>query len=130
MCRAFDWENDDRLRRMLSNNHAQVEVAELSLEEARTVLGGALHCRAVLSSANWNSYASIKPFSPSWMQFRPDHNADVSHGEGTPLIGTGTPQTAGRGCACGTIAGSVGEVINLLSDEIARTQQLCSAREA
>jgi hypothetical protein len=38
VCRAFDWENDDRLRRMLSNNHAQVEVAELSLEEARAVL--------------------------------------------------------------------------------------------
>ena len=38
VCRAFDWENDHRLRPMVSKNHAQIEVAEFSLDEVRTVL--------------------------------------------------------------------------------------------
>jgi hypothetical protein len=38
VCRTFDWENDNRLRRMLSNHHAQIDVTELSLAEVRVVL--------------------------------------------------------------------------------------------
>ncbi|MGP1664920.1 MAG: hypothetical protein ACTS5I_03190, partial [Rhodanobacter sp.] len=38
VCRAFDWENDHRLRRMLAEGHAKVEVTELSPDEVKTVL--------------------------------------------------------------------------------------------
>jgi hypothetical protein len=38
VCRAFDWENDHRLRQILAKEHAKVEVAEFSLDEIKTVL--------------------------------------------------------------------------------------------
>jgi hypothetical protein len=38
ICRAFDWENDHRLRRMVSKQHARIEVSELVPEEVKTVL--------------------------------------------------------------------------------------------
>lgn len=38
VCRAFDWENDHRLRRLLSENHTKVEVSEFSFDEVKTVL--------------------------------------------------------------------------------------------
>jgi hypothetical protein len=38
VCRSFDWDNDHRLRRLLSGKHAKVEVAEFSSEEVKTVL--------------------------------------------------------------------------------------------
>lgn len=38
VCRAFDLENDLRLRRLLSEKHTKVEVAELSADEAKGVL--------------------------------------------------------------------------------------------
>jgi hypothetical protein len=36
--RTFDWENDHRLRQIVSKNHAKVEVTELSPEEVHAVL--------------------------------------------------------------------------------------------
>jgi len=38
VCRAFDWENDHRLRRLLSGKHTKVEVAEFSPDEVKAVL--------------------------------------------------------------------------------------------
>lgn len=38
ICRAFDWENDHRLRRMVSGQHARIEVSELTADEVKTVL--------------------------------------------------------------------------------------------
>lgn len=38
VCRAFDWDNDHRLRRLLSEKHMKVEVAEFSQDEVKTVL--------------------------------------------------------------------------------------------
>ena len=38
VCRAFDWENDHRLRRLLSEKHMKIEVAEFSHDEVKTVL--------------------------------------------------------------------------------------------
>ena len=38
VCREFDWQNDYRLRRLLSNQHAKVEVGEFSAEEVKAVL--------------------------------------------------------------------------------------------
>ncbi|MEI7901659.1 MAG: hypothetical protein WCK89_15510 [bacterium] len=38
VCRTFDWENDHRLRRLLSEKHTKVEIAELSADEAKGVL--------------------------------------------------------------------------------------------
>lgn len=47
VCRAFDWENDHRLRRMLSEQHTKVEVAEFSPDELKAVLS-AEHFRTEL----------------------------------------------------------------------------------
>lgn len=38
VCRAFDWENDHRLRRMLSEKHMKVEVAAFSPDEVKNLL--------------------------------------------------------------------------------------------
>jgi hypothetical protein len=38
VCRAFDWENDHRLRQILAKEHAKVEVVEFSLDEIKTVI--------------------------------------------------------------------------------------------
>jgi ATPase family associated with various cellular activities (AAA) len=38
VCRAFDWENDHRLRRMRSEKHTKVEVGVLSLDEVKNLL--------------------------------------------------------------------------------------------
>ena len=38
VCRTFDWENDHRLRRMLSERHAKVEVAEFTPDDVKAVL--------------------------------------------------------------------------------------------
>lgn len=38
VCRAFDWANDHRLRRLLSDKTAKVEVTEFSVDEVKNVL--------------------------------------------------------------------------------------------
>ncbi len=38
VCRAFDWENDHRLRRMVPTQHAKIEVTEFTPEEVKVVL--------------------------------------------------------------------------------------------
>ena len=39
VCRAFDWQNDSRLRQLMPpDSQAQVEVAEFTVEEVRTIL--------------------------------------------------------------------------------------------
>ena len=38
VCRAFDWENDHRLRRLLANDAAQISVTDFSLDEVKEVL--------------------------------------------------------------------------------------------
>lgn len=38
VCREFDWENDHRLRRMLSGENAKIEVTEFSPDEVKAVL--------------------------------------------------------------------------------------------
>jgi ATP-dependent Clp protease ATP-binding subunit ClpA len=40
VCREFDWQNDHRLCRLLSDQHVKVEVGEFSPDEVRTVLEG------------------------------------------------------------------------------------------
>ena len=41
VCRAFDWKNDSRLRRLMPDSHAQVDVIEFTVEEVTTILGDA-----------------------------------------------------------------------------------------
>ena len=38
VCRAFDWENDHRLRRLLAKDAAQISVTDFSLDEVKEVL--------------------------------------------------------------------------------------------
>ncbi len=38
VCRAFDWKNDHRLRKLLPDSNAQVEATEFAIEEVRTIL--------------------------------------------------------------------------------------------
>ena len=38
VCRAFDWENDHRLRRLLAKEAAQISVTDFSLDEVKDVL--------------------------------------------------------------------------------------------
>jgi hypothetical protein len=129
VCRAFDWENDHRLRRMLSNHHAQVEVGELSLDEVRTVLS-AEHC-------------SIELFAPRQRELlRLPQNLSLFLDAGFDPTTAPTFLTAKElfdrywdakrravAVRAAPLPDQWAEVINLLSDEMARTQQLSVPRE-
>ena len=41
VCRGFDWENDHRLRSIVTEQHSKVDVAEFPLDEAMRILGTA-----------------------------------------------------------------------------------------
>ena len=41
VCRMFDWKNDSRLRRLMPDSHAQVDVAEFSVDEVKTIIADA-----------------------------------------------------------------------------------------
>ena len=41
VCRAFDWENDSRLRQLMPDSHAQVDVTEFTVDEVKTILSDA-----------------------------------------------------------------------------------------
>jgi hypothetical protein len=44
ICRIFDWENDHRLRRMISEQHNRVEVTEFTPDEVKAVLSEGGYC--------------------------------------------------------------------------------------
>src|SRR5262249_13684930 len=124
VCRAFDCENDHRLRRILSNNHAQVEIAELALEEVRTVLS-AEHFR-------------IELFPPRQLELlRLPQNLSLFLDAGFDPTSAPKFNTAkelfdrywnvNRRAVASRVAPLPGqwvEVVSLLCDEMARTQQL------
>ena len=41
VCRMFDWKNDSRLRQLMPDSHAQVDVTEFSVDEIKTILADA-----------------------------------------------------------------------------------------
>ena len=41
VCRTFDWKNDSRLRQLMPDSHAQVDVAEFSVDEVKTIIADA-----------------------------------------------------------------------------------------
>ena len=41
VCRAFDWKNDSRMRRLLANEHTQVDVTEFTVDDVKTLLARA-----------------------------------------------------------------------------------------
>ena len=41
VCRTFDWKNDSRLRQLMPDSHAQVDVAEFSGDEVKTIIADA-----------------------------------------------------------------------------------------
>jgi hypothetical protein len=129
VCRAFDWENDHRLRRMLSNNHAQVEVTELSLEEVRNVLSA--------------DHFPVELFSPRQLELlRLPQNLslflDAGFGPTTAPTFYTAKELFDRYWDAKRLAVTLRaaplpdqwtEVVNLLCDEMARTQQLSVPRE-
>ena len=38
VCRAFDWKHDSRLRQLMPDSHAQVDVTEFTVDEVKTIL--------------------------------------------------------------------------------------------
>ena len=41
VCREFDWQNDSRLRRLLPDSHAQVDVTQFTIDEVKRILDDA-----------------------------------------------------------------------------------------
>ena len=41
VCRAFDWKNDSRLRKLMPDSYAQVDVTEFTVDEVKTILNAA-----------------------------------------------------------------------------------------
>ena len=41
VCRTFDWKNDSRLRQLMPDSHAQVDVAEFPVDEVKTIIADA-----------------------------------------------------------------------------------------
>ena len=65
VCRAFDWKNDSRLRKLIPNTQAQVDVTEFPVDEVRNNSGRCrLRSGAVSKNANW-SFCSFLRTCPS-----------------------------------------------------------------
>ena len=41
VCRAFDWKNDSRLRKLMPDSHAQVDITEFTVDEVKAILNAA-----------------------------------------------------------------------------------------
>ena len=41
VCREFDWKNDSRLRQLMPDSHAQIDVTEFTADEVKMILNGA-----------------------------------------------------------------------------------------
>ena len=66
VCRAFDWENDSRLRQLMPDSYAQVDVTEFTVDEVKTILSDADFDPGVVSGATVGTpAASTEPVTIS-----------------------------------------------------------------
>lgn len=129
VCRHFDWENDPRLRSIVAESHAKVEVAELSSAEATRILGGA-GFQAELFDASQIELLRLPQNLSLFLDagFNP---------KSTPRFNTAkelfdrywTEKHARVNERARPIPDQWGETIRLLCDQMTRTQQLSMLRE-
>jgi hypothetical protein len=129
VCRAFDWQNDHRLRRMLSEKHTKVEVNEFSIDEVKAVLS-AEHFRSELFQLRQLELLRL----PQNLAFFLDAGFDPTE---SPKFNTAKElfdrywdaKRQAVTTRVGRLADQWLNVIQLLCEEMTRTQQLFVARE-
>ena len=130
VCRAFDWENDSRLRQLMPpDSQAQVEVAEFTVEEVKTILTDAGFDPTLFQPRQLELLRL-----PQNLSLFLDVGFDVAH---APAFGTANVLfdrywEAKRQSVADQVAPSPDrwlDVIETLCDEMAAVQQLSVARE-
>ena len=130
VCRAFDWQNDSRLRQLMPpGSQAQIEVAEFTVEEVKTILADANFDPARFVPRQLDLLGL-----PQNLSLFLEAGFDVSH---TPVFGTAKALfdrywDAKRQSVADQVAASPDpwlEVIETLCDEMTAAQQLSVAKE-
>ena len=130
VCRAFDWENDSRLRQLMPpDSQAQVEVAEFTIDEVKTILTDAGFDPPLFQPRQLELLRL-----PQNLSLFLDAGFDVAH---VPAFGTANVLfdqywEAKRQSVADQVAPSPDrwlDVIETLCDEMAAVQQLSVARE-
>ena len=129
VCRAFDWKNDPRLRQLMPDSHAQVDVTEFTVVEVKTILADAGFDPAVFQERQLRLLQL-----PQNLFFFLDAGFDASR---APAFSTATELfgrywTEKRQLAEERVAPSPGqwmEVVEILCDEMTSTQQLSVSKE-
>ena len=130
VCRAFDWQNDSRLRQLMPpGSQAQVEVAEFTIEEVKTILVDAGFDPALFVPRQLELLRL-----PQNLSLFLDAGFDVSR---TPVFGTAKVLfdrywDAKRQSVADQVSASSDrwlEVIETLCDEMTAAQQLSVAKE-
>lgn len=129
VCRAFDWENDHRLRRMLSEKHTKVEVAEFSLDEVKDVLAAErfrtelfhlrqLELMRLPQNLSFFLEAGFDPATPPKFNTAKELFDRYWDAKRRAVAGRSAP-----------LPDQWSQIIQLLCDEMTRTQQLYVLRE-
>ena len=129
VCRAFDWENDSGLRRLMPEAAAQVGVGEFPVDEVKTIL-----TRAGFDAALFRSRQVALLRLPQNLSLLLDANFDTAS---TPTFSTATQlfdrywQEKRRAVAerISSVSDHWMEVMRTLCDLMTATQQLSAPRE-
>ena len=129
VCRAFDWKNDPRLRRLLPDSQVQVDVTEFTVDEVKTILVGAGFDPALFRERQLNLLRL-----PQNLSLFLEAGFNTSY---APAFGTATELfdrywTEKRQSAAARVAPLPDqwmEVMEILCDEMTSSQQLSVPRE-
>ena len=127
VCRAFDWKNDSRLRQLMPDSYAQVNVNEFTVEEVKTILADARFNPALFPKRQLELLRL-----PQNLSLFLEAGFDASR---TPEFGTATKLfdhywDKKRQMVAGRVKQDRWmEVMKTLCDEMTSTQQLSVAKE-
>ena len=129
VCRAFDWKNDPRLRRLLPDSQVQVDVTEFTVDEVKAILVGAGFDPALFQERQLNLLRLPQNLS---LFLEAGFNTSYAPGFGTATELFDRYWTEKRQSAAVRVAPSPDqwmEVMEFLCDEMTSSQQLSVPRE-
>ena len=128
VCREFDWQNDYRFRRLLSDQHAKVQVGEFSTDEVTTVLE-AEGFRMNLFQSSQLTLLRLPQNLSLFLDARFDPSKSPRFNTAKELFDRYWDEKRRAVAARATpLADQWGEVIHVLTEEMTTTQQLSVPR--
>ena len=129
VCRAFDWRNDSRLRKLMPDEHAQVDVAEFTVDELEELLAAAGLGAAVFQARQMELLRLPQNLS-LFLEAGYDPRSAPAFGTATDLFNQyWTEKRRSVEARVGQSQDRWSEVVETLCDEMTSTQQLSVAKE-